>query len=74
MDEFYLNVLSSESDVVVLTETWLQENVESSEYFSGNYDVFRFNGGYSGRGRGVLIAVNSIYSSKNLNLTSPVSC
>ncbi|WP_165351421.1 hypothetical protein, partial [Enterobacter cloacae complex sp. 2DZ2F20B] len=67
---FYLNALSSESDVIILSETWLREDVISEEYFGHFYDVHRCNGGY--RGRGVLIAVKSTFTSRVLNLRSPV--
>ena len=67
---FYLNALSSESDVIILAETWLREDVASEEYFGHFYDVHRCNGGY--RGRGVLIAVKSTFTSRVLNLRSPV--
>jgi hypothetical protein len=63
-------MLSSESDIILLSETWLSPYVESAEYFDHNYDVFLCNGGF--RGRGVLVAVKSNYFSKNLNLSSPV--
>ncbi|XP_063923008.1 uncharacterized protein LOC135137316 [Zophobas morio] len=48
-----------------------KDDVLSSEYFSSMFNVFRAN--KKGRGRGVLLAVKSHLSSKQLKLTSPVT-
>ena len=61
---------SCDFDVIVLTETWLKEDVASSEYFNSNYQIYRVNS--TGRGRGIIIAVKSEYQSRNMQLLSPV--
>jgi len=48
------------------SETWLTESISSSEYFNANYNVFRKD--RLDRGGGVLIAVNSRYSSEIVSL------
>ena len=51
VDTFYPNAIANDFDVIALTETWLNEDVFSSDYFSPNYNVHRFN--KLGRGRGM---------------------
>lgn len=68
---FYVNSCVADSDVVILTETWLTPNIASSELFSTMYDVFRCDR-KTGRGGGVLIAVKKCFFVEELNLSSPV--
>lgn len=66
---FYPNMTSCDCDVVKLTETWLSDGVQSSEYFNDNFNVFCSN--QHSRGRVVLTAVKSKYLAieKRLNIT-----
>lgn len=41
IDDFYLAVGEKEYDVIVLTETWLDECIFSSQLFGNNFSVFR---------------------------------
>ena len=63
-------------DFIALTETWLDESVNSAEMFSGDYDIFRCDRQRSvvglSRGGGVLLAVKS--SLKACQLDLKVSC
>ncbi|XP_055604758.1 uncharacterized protein LOC129752990 [Uranotaenia lowii] len=67
-------VLDSEYDVIVLTETWLNDEITSVQLFGHEYNVFRrdrdpISTGLS-RGGGVLIAVSNRFTSSPLtNLT-----
>lgn len=55
--------MSDDYDVVCLTETWLDDGVYSSEFFSSNYVVLRsdrdFTRTFRSRGGGVLVAAKS---------------
>ena len=66
---FYLNALNSESDVIILSETWLREDIRPAEYFDECYEVYQRNGG--NRGRGVLVAVKNGFSSSDMKLRTP---
>lgn len=61
--DFFRSVCSGSYDVMVLTETWLDDSVYSSELFDNRYLVWRRDRDYSRtaqkRGGGVLIAVKS---------------
>ena len=41
IDDFFLAVTEAEYDVIVLTETWLDDSVYSSQLFGDSYTVFR---------------------------------
>lgn len=65
--EFQQNVIiNKEYDVIVITETWLQDNVRNSELFTDDYVVFRYNRNLNEtakkRAGGILVAVkNNLY-------------
>ena len=63
IDCFFMSVSSFEYDVVVLTETWLDDCIFSSQLFGDMYSVYRTNRSHltsrKKRGGGVLIAVNN---------------
>lgn len=64
---FYCNLCNMNYDVIVLTETWLNSNILSSELFDDRYEVYRRDRETTGfqnnkDGGGVLIAIN-----KNIN-------
>lgn len=67
---FLRNVIISQPDIILLTETWLKDNVLDNELFPSNYLVYRRgrNSESSGknRGGGVAIAVSNIFSSKRI--------
>ena len=67
IDEFFLAVSDLEYDLIVLTETWLNDVINSAQLFGQGYNVYRKdrNCDISGktRGGGVLIAIKNIYSS-----------
>ena len=64
-------MIAASYDIIAITETWLSQDVLSSEYFNSDYNVYRSNG--KGRGRRILLAVKSSFTSKTLPLTSPIS-
>ena len=67
---FYPNIVDCDFDVILLVETWLRDDVLSSEYFSPNYSVHR---SYNGRrGRGLATAVLIQYSSEMIVNKSPI--
>lgn len=63
IDNFLLDATESSYDIVVLTETWLDDKIYSAQLFGDKYTVFRndrnqINSAKS-RGGGVLIAVST---------------
>lgn len=62
IDRFSLAVADSDYDVIVLTETWLDDGILSTQLFDGSYAVFRNDrnsrNSRKSRGGGVLIAVS----------------
>ena len=67
--QFYENAISATYDLILLTETWLDDSVGSYELFGVNYNVYRSLKGR--KGRGVLIAVNNKYTAESVCLSSP---
>lgn len=70
-NEFYKNLCCNNYDIIVLTETWLNSSVLSSELFDGRYVVYRRDRESSGlvqgkEGGGVLIAVLKKINSKRV--------
>lgn len=69
--EFLLNILSREIDVVVLCETWLNDNIHCTELFDKGYTVYRADRDLSRTvkldGGGCLIAVKSNYYSRRMD-------
>lgn len=68
--DFYLSAIATDYDVVVLTETWLNDEICSPQLFGDLYTVYRndrdpFSTGKS-RGGGVLIAVSTRLTSSEL--------
>lgn len=72
VDQVLPNILSSEYNILCLTETWLHSNISSSEYFPNNYIVYRsdrdFDKSNKSRGGGVLIAVENAFITTKMNL------
>ena len=60
---FYVNSTASSSDIIFLTETWLNDSVRDSELFSNKYCIIRRDRSFDMVGRvtggGVLIALSS---------------
>lgn len=63
IDSFFLAVTEADYDVIVLTETWLDDRIFSTQLFGALYTVFRTDrsneNSRKSRGGGVLIAVSS---------------
>lgn len=61
LNTLYMNVLSHNYDIIILTETWLHENISDSEFMDARYRVFRCDRDRARSGRcdggGVLVAV-----------------
>ncbi|GBN90169.1 hypothetical protein AVEN_34287-1 [Araneus ventricosus] len=66
------SVASDDQDVILITETWLCEDIDSLELFDDRYLVFRRDRGSSTdscrRGGGVLIAVKKCFNPCILDL------
>lgn len=71
---FKLNVLSSDYDVIILTETWLTPSVFDNEMFDSRYVVFRKDrdlvNSSKKAGGGVLVAVKSEFVCDLLHFSS----
>lgn len=66
-------VLSSTSNVLILTETWLHSNISDDEVLADlpNFHIYRKDR-TDGRGGGVLVAVNQQLSSSVLHIDSDI--
>ena len=63
--ELFINLVdSTKPDIIIATETWLNPNIYSSEFFSPSYTIFRRDRITNIMGGGVLIAVNRCYKSE----------
>ena len=73
MQQFYINSSEAEFDFIVLTETWLFEDIRTSEFLHENYSAFRCDRNFErlgvSRGGGVLIAFKNSYSCEKLDLS-----
>lgn len=63
IDDFFVTVVDCDYDVIVVTETWLDDRIYSAQLFGNRFTVFRndrnpFNS-TKARGGGVLIAVSN---------------
>jgi hypothetical protein len=72
-NNFFVNVLESHHDVIIITETWLCNGIENSELFDDRYDVYRKDRHDTSTvvGGGILIAVSRSLTSSlwNIDLT-----
>lgn len=72
VDEFYLATSDADYDVIVLTETWLNDQIFSSQLFGDLYTVYRKdrNAEITGkkRGGGVIVAVSNRLKSVDVTL------
>ena len=63
MKIFFLAVTESQYDIIILTETWLDDKIISSQLFDSSYTVYRVDRNHFNstktRGGGVLIAITN---------------
>ncbi|XP_063931859.1 uncharacterized protein LOC135143848 [Zophobas morio] len=71
--DFYNNVCSYNGDIIVLTETWLTNDISDSELFPDNYFIFRHDRDIHrlnlSRGSGVLLAVANKFLCQKIDLS-----
>lgn len=77
--DFMSELIVTDYSVICLTETWLDVDIPSANYFTPNYDVFRKDRCYTATGQiyggGVLIATYSSYGARRRNdLESSKEC
>ncbi|XP_053686381.1 uncharacterized protein LOC128735925 [Sabethes cyaneus] len=76
VDDFFVSVCDTEFDVIILTETWLNDQICSPQLFGTSYNVYRNDRDAEStgkkRGGGVLIAVSNRISSSRTS--SNVEC
>lgn len=74
LDIVYASLAAFSYDIIVLTETWLSNNILSTEVFSNSYTVFRKDRCKEktgmDRGGGVLVAIRSSLSCREICLES----
>lgn len=73
------NILTTDYDIITLTETWLNDSFQSSEFFNNSYFVERHDRQIQGvdRGGGVLIAVKNHIPYTRMHVweqTVPLDC
>ena len=63
---------TSDYDIIMLSETWLNEDISDAELGLSGFNIYRvdrdFNISQKKRGGGILIAVNRVFQSKRLNV------
>lgn len=59
-----LQILNNDYDIIIFTETWLNNTIFDAEIFDPRYTVHRRDREYTGRGGGILIAVSNRISSQ----------
>lgn len=69
VNDFYINILGHNYDLVFLTETWLSESIYNCELFTNDYNVFRKDRDIK-RGGGVLIAVRNDFAITEFELNN----
>lgn len=77
VNEFYIKVKSSNYNVIILTETWLNSSFLNSEILDSNWIIYRkdrdYNATKTSRGGGVLIAVHTSISSEAVDVDTTSS-
>lgn len=72
VNDLYLMSASTDYDVIVLVETWLNESFFNGEFFTPDWEVYRTDRNYKvldmSRGGGVLIAIHKRIRSSSINL------
>ena len=75
LKDFFMSVSSGVYSVIIITETWLDDDINDNELFSNQYIVYRkdrsLNTSEKKWGGGVLIAVNKSLKSKILPISDP---
>lgn len=70
-NQFYLSCLSTQYEIIILSETWLNDSVLSAELFNSTYNVFRCDrspcNSVKSDGGGVLIAIKNDFVVKRLS-------
>lgn len=79
--DFYLSSFSFDFDVIVISETWLNESINDCEIICTNYNLYRLDrnilNSSKKSGGGVMVAVNKNYSSElvsDLNIDIEFIC
>uniref|UniRef100_A0A1Y1M7D6 Uncharacterized protein n=1 Tax=Photinus pyralis TaxID=7054 RepID=A0A1Y1M7D6_PHOPY len=71
LTQIYMNVLSNSYDIIILTETWLNNSILSNELFDDRYLVFRKDRDkvttHLKDGGGVLIAIDKRWHAEAIN-------
>lgn len=76
IDNFYNNVTSSHYSCIVITESWLNDSMSSSEVIcEDTFNVYRADRSsqYKSKGGGVLVATNTFYESKEIGIMSELN-
>jgi hypothetical protein len=62
MDELIIHIDDFKPDVIVLTETWLNPDIQNAEISITGYDIFRSDRQTPTKGGGLLLYVKSVFS------------
>jgi hypothetical protein len=74
LTEFYNGIISSKFDVVIISETWLNDSVLDNELCNSSYYIFRSDRDFitcqCSRGGGVLVAVSTAFVVERIDLNN----
>lgn len=72
LNEFYLAIQSCLYNVVIITETWLNDNHLNTEIFDNDWNIARLDRPGDIVGGGVLVAVHNSLCSNVINIVSEI--
>lgn len=73
-EEFYLSLAQCSVDLVLVTETWLYEDIGGGEVCTADYQLFRYDRSGKSRGGGVMALVRRNYKVRQVTIDFKNDC